>query len=63
MTTLMCQVTCGLCNIKIDESKWKEHLVSNNHFILCKKKKDKIATKFFEMIFNACLKKSKIFDL
>ena len=63
MTSIMNQVTCSLCDMKMDESQWKEHLVSNNHFMLCKKNEDKIAIKFFGMIFNACLKKSKIYDL
>ena len=60
MTTLMNQVTCSLCNIKIDELNWKEHLVFTNHLQLCENVKDKIAIKFFEMFFNTCPKKSKI---
>ena len=28
MTALVCQVTCALCQMKIDETKWKEHLTS-----------------------------------
>ena len=63
MTTIMNQVSCSLCNMKIDELKWKEHLVSTNHLQLCKENKDKIAIKFFEMIFNACAKKNKIYNL
>ena len=63
MTSIMNQVTCSLCNMKIDELKWKEHLISTNHLRLCKKTKDKIAIKFFEMTFNACLKKNKIYNL
>ena len=31
MTGLMSQVSCVPCNIKIDETKWKEHLSSNTH--------------------------------
>ena len=30
MTVLMCQVTCAPCDMKIDETKWKEHLSSEN---------------------------------
>ena len=58
MTTIMIQVTCSLCNMKFDELKWKAHLVSTNHLNLCKINKDKIAIKFFEMIFNACAQKN-----
>ena len=63
MTTIMNQVTCSLCNTKIDDLKWKEHLVSTNHLQLCKNTKDKIAINFFEMMFNANPKKSKKFNL
>ena len=31
MTTIMNQVTCSLCDIKIDESKWNEHIFSTKH--------------------------------
>ena len=63
MTTFMNQVTCSLCNIKTDELQWKNHLISTDHLNHCKKIKDKIAIKFLETIFNACLKQSKIYDL
>ena len=36
MSALMCQVTCTLCNLKIDETKWKEHLTSENHLNVVK---------------------------
>ena len=60
MTTIMSQLTCSLCNMKIDELNWEEHLVSTNHLQLCKDNKDKIAIKVFEMIFSAYSKKNKI---
>ena len=63
MTTLMNQVTCSLCNMKIDELKWKEHLVSTNHLKLRKNAKNKIAINFFETMFNAYPKKNKIYNL
>ena len=63
MTTIMNQVTCSLCKMKIDELKWKEQLVSTNHLQLCKNPKHKNAIKFFEMMFNACPRKNKIFNL
>ena len=49
--------------MKIDELRWKEHLVATNHLQLCKNGKDKIATKFFELIFNACPNKKKLYNL
>ena len=60
MTTIMNQVTCSLCNIKSDELKWKEHLVSTNHLELCKNAKNKIAIIFFEKMYDACPKKNEI---
>ena len=63
MTSIMNKVTCSLCKIKVDEIKWNEHLVSMNRLQLCKDNKDKIAIKFFEIIFNACPKKSKMYNL
>ena len=59
----MNQVTCSLCDIKIDELQLNNHLISTNHLPLGKRIKDKIEIKFFEKIFNACLKKSKIYNL
>ena len=59
----MNQVTCSLCNVKTNELQWEKHLISTDHLALCKRIKDKIAIKFFEMIFNACLKKNKIYKL
>ena len=61
MTALMCQVTCALCNIKIDETKWKEHLTSEE-LQICKNVDNSIAIKFFERIFEARPEK-KIFNL
>ena len=63
MTALMCQVTCALCNIKIDETKWNEHLSSEKHRQNCKNVDNSIAIKFFEMIFEEIPKKKKIFNL
>ena len=61
MSTIMNQVTYSLCNMKTDEIKWKEHLVSTNHLHICKHTKNKLAIKFIERISNASPKKSKIF--
>ena len=63
MTGLMCQVTCVPCNIKIDETKWKEHLCSGKHLQYCKRPDISIAIKFFEMIFEARPEKKKIFNI
>ena len=62
MTTIMNQVISSLCNMKIDELKWKELLVSTNHLEFCRRNKDKIAIMFFEMIFHACAKKSEKYN-
>ena len=63
MTGLMSQVSCIPCNIKIDETKWKEHLCSEKHLQYCKSADQSIAIKFFEMIFEARPEKKKIFNL
>ena len=52
-----------LCNVKTNELQWKKHLISTDQLALCKEIKEKVAIKCFEMIFNACLKKSKIYNL
>ena len=63
MTTIRNQVTCSLCNMKTDELKWQEQLVSTNPLRLCKKAKIQIAIKFFEMMCNTNPEKSKITNL
>ena len=60
MTTILNQVTCSVCNMKIDDIKRKEQLISTNHLNLSENTNDKIAKKLFELIFNACPKKNKI---
>ena len=63
MTTIMNQVTCSSCTLKTDELKWNEHVVSTNHSQLFENKEDKIAIKFFEMIFSTYSKISEIYNL
>ena len=63
MTTLMRQVTCTLCNVKIDETEWKNHINSTKHLQNCKNVDDKITIKFFEMIFEVRPEKERIFNL
>ena len=59
MTSIMIQVTCSLCNMKTDDIKWKQHVVSTLFLQLCKTPKKKLQKSFFEMSYNACPKKSK----
>ena len=40
MTTITTQVTCSLCNVKIDENKCDDHLASIEHLKVCKKEKN-----------------------
>ena len=63
MTAFMSQVTCGFCMVKVDETKWKEHLTSVNHLQVCKDTDNNIAKSFFKMIFEARPEKKKIFNL
>ena len=63
MTSKTNQLSCSLCNIKTDELEWAYHLVSTNHLQLCENDKDKIAIKFFEMIFETYSKKNEIYNL
>ena len=63
MTALMCQVTCTLFNIKIDETEWKNHIISTKHLQNCKNVDDKIAIKIFEMIFEVRPEKKNLFNL
>ena len=51
LNALMCQITCALCKIRIDETKWKEHITSTSHLQNCKNVDYKIAVKIYEMIF------------
>ena len=59
----MCPVTCVSRNIKIDETKWEEHLTSSIHLQKYKNVDDDIAIKIFEMIFETRPEKKKIFNL
>ena len=52
MTTIKRQVTCSLCNLKIEESKWNSHIVSTNHLEKCGKIHNELTTKFLKMIFG-----------
>ena len=48
----MSQVTCSLCNVKIDEIKWSEHLISTDPLQICKVVKDGIVSKIFNLDFE-----------
>ena len=63
MTTIMNQVTCSLCDIKTDEFKWNEHLVSTKHLKRCKEEKSIIITKFFEISFNTYHERKATYNL
>ena len=63
MSSIKNKVTCSLFKIKADEINRNEHLVSMNQLQLCKDNTDKTAIKFLEMIFNACPRKSRIYNL
>ena len=63
MSTLMCQVTCTLCNIKIHELKWKEHQTSENHLKKCGENHNELTTKFFRMFFDIRPQREEIFNL
>ena len=63
MTTIMNQITCWLYDIKIDGTKWGEHLVSAKHLRLCKEYKDEIPIRFFELIFSLYHNRSDIYNL
>ena len=52
MTTIKSQKTCSLCNKKIDDSKWGEHLISTDNLKRCKEEKGLITSKIFEISFN-----------
>ena len=59
----MCQVTCTLCNIKMDELKWKEHQTSPNHLKKCEENHNELTTKFFKMFFDIRPQREEIFNL
>ena len=63
MTALMCQVTCALCNIKVDETEWKNHIISTKHLQNCKNVDDKIAINVFEKVFEVRPEKKRIYNL
>ena len=63
MTTIMNQVTSSLCDIKIDDSKWGEHLISTKHLKRCKEGKGIITSKFLEIVFNTYHNRKEIYNL
>jgi len=52
-----------LCDIKLDESQWNEHLISTEHLQKCKEKKEGIVAPFFNIIFKTYHKRKDIYDL
>ena len=63
MTSIMNQVTCSLCDVKIDESQWKEHLISTEHLQVCKDNKGSIVARFFNIIFKTYHNRKDIYNL
>ena len=59
----MGQETRSLCSTKTGEILWDKHIVSTNQLQLRKHVKSKIAVNFYEMLFNTCPMKSKIYNL
>ena len=52
MSTRMSQVTCSLCDKKIDDLKKQSHKVSTNHLQKGGKIDNELTTKVFKMIFD-----------
>ena len=63
MTALMSQLTCVLCYEKIDESKWKAHIIPTKHILKCKSYDSFNATKFFEKVFDVRPETEQIHNL
>ena len=63
MTTIMNKVTCALCDIKVDESKWGEHLISTDHLDFCSEDKNELTKRFFDLVFDTYHNRSEIYDL
>ena len=59
----MGQETRSLCSTKTGEIIRDKHKLSTNQLQLLKHVKSKIAVNFYEMIFNTCPMKSKIYSL
>ena len=63
MTSLMNQVTCSLCDIKVDEKKSGEHLVSIEHLKVCKEEKSIILVNFFGLSCDTYQNRKDIYNL
>ena len=63
MTTIMNQVTCSQCNIKVDEKKWGEHLISTDNLKICKDDKVELGKRFFDLVFDLYHNRSEIYEL
>ena len=49
MSTIMNKVTCSLCDIKVDERNWNDHLMSTEHLRNCREVKGGIVAKIFSI--------------
>ena len=63
MTTIMNQVTCSLCDMKINELNWNDHLISSEHLENCREVKDGIVAKFFNIIFKTYHNRKDLYNL
>ena len=63
MTTIMRQVTCSLCDEKIDESNWEEHIISTTHLIKSHNINSKIIKSFFEVVIDSHKSRAVIFEI
>ena len=59
----MNQVTCSVCDLKTDESKWKEHIILAKRLQLRKEDKCEIVIEFFEVIFGTYHNKKDKYNL
>ena len=63
MTSIMKQVTCSLCVVKIDEVNWNDHLMSTEHLQNCKENKEGIKVQFFNISFKTYHYRKDLYNL
>ena len=63
MSTIKSQVTCSLCNLKIDEIKWQSHIASTNPLQKYRVLQYELTTKFFKTIFDIRPELQEIYNL
>ena len=63
MSTIMNKVTCSLCDIKVDERNWNDHLMSTEHLQNCREVKGGIVAKLFNIIFKTYHNRKDLYNL